>query len=67
MQRDGKYIYCIIPSIHDRSFGPIGVGGRGDEVSTIGHEDMRMVASSHPIAKITASRENMPGYRQTDD
>ena len=67
MAQDGKYIYCIIPSIHDRSFGPIGVGGRGDEVSTIGHEDMRMVASSHPIAKITASRENMLAHAKVID
>ena len=38
MQRDGKYIYCIIASDYDVNLGPIGVGGRNDLVSTIGFD-----------------------------
>ncbi len=34
MQKDGKYIYCIIASNYDCNFGYIGVGGRGDLVTT---------------------------------
>ena len=27
---EGKYVYCIIESKEPRSFGPIGIGARGD-------------------------------------
>ncbi len=59
MTLEGKYVYCIIPSMQDRSFGPIGVGGRGDGVFTIGDNDLAMVVSNHPISKIVANRKNM--------
>ena len=32
---EGKYIYCIIGSSEPRSFGPLGIGGRGDSLHTI--------------------------------
>jgi hypothetical protein len=59
MKSEGRYVYCIITSTQDRNFGPIGVGGRRDEVSTIGYEGLMMVSSSHPTAKIIANRENL--------
>lgn len=49
MARDGKYIYCIIGADHECDFGPIGIGGRGDLVSTIGFEGISMVVSDHPL------------------
>ena len=33
--KEGKYIYCIIASSEAQSFGPLGIGGRGDELHTI--------------------------------
>lgn len=48
MERDGKYIYCIIGADCECEFGPIGIGGRGDLVSTIGFEGISMVVSDHP-------------------
>lgn len=59
MVKEGKYIYCIIGTKHDRHFGSIGVGNRGDEVLTIGHEDLCMVVSNHPFSNMDANRENM--------
>ncbi len=59
MENEGKYIYCIIPTKHDRKFGPIGIGGRGDEVVTIGYEGLAVVASSHPMSKFVVNRENL--------
>jgi vacuolar-type H+-ATPase subunit F/Vma7 len=59
MTSEGKYIYCIIASKDDRSFGSIGVGGRKDEVLTVGYEELRMVSSRHPVAKITPTRDNL--------
>ncbi len=59
MAREGKYIYCIIGAKQERTFGPIGIGGRGDEVITIGYDELSMVVSSHPITKLVVNRENM--------
>jgi hypothetical protein len=59
MEKEGKYIYCIIKTKQERNFGPIGIGGRGDEVLTIGYDDLSMVVSSHPLSKFTANKDNM--------
>lgn len=59
MEKEGKYIYCIIDTKQERNFGPIGIGGRGDEVLTIGYDDLSMVVSSYPMTKFIVSRENM--------
>jgi hypothetical protein len=61
---EGKYVYCIIQSKYDRSFGSIGVGGRGDDVSTIGDNDLAMVVSNHPLSKIIGSKENLLAHER---
>lgn len=67
MQRDGKYIYCIIESSYDASFGNIGVGGRGDLVSTIGFEGLCMVVSDHPLSKFVVNPENMLAHQKVTE
>ncbi|MEI6089155.1 MAG: GvpL/GvpF family gas vesicle protein [bacterium] len=64
MQRDGKYIYCIIASDYDINLGPIGIGGRGDLVSTIGMDGLCMVVSDHPLSKFTVNPENMLAHQK---
>ncbi len=64
MQRDGKYIYCIIASNYDINLGPIGVGGRGDLVSTIGFDGLCMVVSDHPLSKFVVNPENMLAHQK---
>ena len=64
MQRDGKYIYCIIASDYDISLGPIGVGGRGDLVSTIGFDGLCMVVSDHPLSRFVVNPENMLAHQK---
>lgn len=59
MEKEGKYIYCIIETTQERNFGPIGIGERGNEAMTIGYDDLSMVVSSYPINKIAANKENM--------
>jgi hypothetical protein len=59
MEKEGKYIYCIIETKQERNFGPVGIGGGGDEVLTIGYDDLSMVVSNYPLTKIAANRENM--------
>jgi hypothetical protein len=59
MEKQGKYIYCIIETKQERNFGAVGIGGRSDEVLTIGYDDLSMVVSNYPLTKIKANRENM--------
>ena len=64
MEKEGKYIYCIIETKQERNFGPIGIGNRGDEVLTIGYDDLSMVVSNYPLTKITVSKENMLAHQK---
>ena len=64
MQKDGKYIYCIIASDYDFNFGPIGVGGCGDLVTTIGFEGLCMVVSDHSLNKFVVNPENMLAHQK---
>ncbi|MEI8004946.1 MAG: GvpL/GvpF family gas vesicle protein [Bacteroidota bacterium] len=64
MQRDGKYIYCIIASNYDVNLGSIGVGGRGDLVSTIGFDGLCMVVSDHPLSRFVVNPENMLAHQK---
>lgn len=59
MEKEGKYIYCIIETRQERNLGPVGIGERGDEVLTVGYDDLSMVVSNFPLTKITASKENL--------
>jgi Gas vesicle synthesis protein GvpL/GvpF len=56
--REGKYIYCVIDSNQDRSFGPLGIGGRGDPLHTVCYNDIAAVVSDAPIKRYRVSREN---------
>ena len=55
---EGKYIYCIMDANQPQSFGPLGIGGRGDEVYTICFDDIAALVSNAPIKKYRISREN---------
>lgn len=76
--KEGKYIYCIIevseanPTIRDqgflndgaKTFGPLGIGGRGDELYTICHNGIAAVVSNSPIVKYQTSRENLLAHEK---
>jgi len=64
MIEEGKYIYCIIGTNEVRNFGPIGVGGRGDMVSTISYQNVSAVISNFPIGKYELSRENLLAHQR---
>ena len=63
-EKEGNYIYCIIGTKQERNFGSIGIGGRGDEVLTVGYNDLSMVVSSHPITKLVVGRENLLAHEK---
>lgn len=62
--KEGKYIYCVIASNEAQSFGPLGIGGRGDELQTILYKDITAVVSNSPIISYTVSRENMLAHEK---
>ena len=64
MEKEGKYIYCIIGTKQERNFGPMGIGGRGNEVLTVGYNDLSMVVSNHPMTKFVVNRENMLAHEK---
>jgi len=64
MAGEGKYIYCIIDTNEGRNFGPIGIGGRGDIVSTIGYEDLSAVISNSPLDKYVVDKENLIAHEK---
>ncbi len=55
---EGKYIYCIIESDRAQSFGPLGIGSRGDEVYTVCAGGLAAVVSNSPVKKYAISSEN---------
>ena len=64
MEKEGYYIYCIIATSQERNFGPIGIGDRGNEVLTIGYDDLCMVVSNHPMTRFVVNRENMMAHQK---
>ena len=55
---EGVYVYCIIESGDAKTFGSIGIGGRGDEVFTIHYRDLAAVVSRAPLLVYDPTREN---------
>src|SRR5205807_9206981 len=64
---EGKYVYCIIESKESRSFGPIGIGGRGDEVYTVHHDGLAAVVSNTPIQVYDPTRQNVFAHEQVNE
>ncbi|MEA1964193.1 MAG: GvpL/GvpF family gas vesicle protein [Candidatus Aerophobetes bacterium] len=46
---EGRYIYGVIGTSEEKSFGPIGMGKRGNEVYTVPYQDIAAVISDSPI------------------
>ncbi len=64
MRKEGKYVYCIVKADNDFNFGPIGIGNRGDLVTTIGLDELCMVVSNHPLDKFTVNPENILAHQR---
>ena len=61
---EGKYLYCVINESQERNFGPIGIGGGGEEVHTLCFRDLACVISSTPMTKYVISRENLIAHEK---
>lgn len=61
---ENNYLYCIVGTSEARNFGPIGVGGRGDVVTTISYENIAAVVSGIPQTKCDLNRENLLAHQK---
>lgn len=57
MARDAKYIYGVIENGGRTTFGPIGIGGRGDEVYVVPYQDLAAVVSDCPAIDYKAIKD----------
>ncbi|MBI5182927.1 MAG: GvpL/GvpF family gas vesicle protein [Nitrospinae bacterium] len=64
MEKEGRYIYCIIADREPKTFGRLGIGGRQDELYTICLDDIAMVVSNSPIIEYSVSRENLLAHER---
>ena len=64
---EGKYVYCIIPAKDPRSFGSIGIGGRGDDVHTVHYKNLAAVVSNTPLVVYDPTRENVFAHEQVNE
>ncbi len=62
--QEGRYIYCIIRANRRQTFGPLGIGGRNDELYTIPCEDIAAVVSDSPIKSYSLSHENLVAHEK---
>ncbi len=64
---EGKYVYCIIETSEPRSFGPMGIGARGDDVYTVRHKGLAAVVSNTPLVVYDPTRENVFAHEQVNE
>ncbi len=62
--REGKYIYCIIATDEAKEFGPIGLGGRGDEVHNVCCGGLSAVISNTQMTKYELSPETLLAHER---
>jgi Gas vesicle synthesis protein GvpL/GvpF len=63
----GIYVYSIIESHEPRSFGKIGIGGRGDEVFTVHYRDLAALVSRTPLVVYDPNRENALAHEHVNE
>src|ERR1044072_6351110 len=64
---EGKYVYCIIETAEPRSFDPMGIGARGDDVYTVHHKGLAAVVSHTPLVVYDPTRENVFAHEQVNE
>jgi hypothetical protein len=67
IEEQGKYVYCIIRTDAPRTFGKIGIGGRGDEVYTVPLREFAAVVSSCPLIIFDPTRENALAHEHVNE
>jgi hypothetical protein len=63
----GVYVYSIVEVAEPRTFGKIGIGGRGDEVYTVHYRDLAAVVSRTPLMVYDPTRENALAHEHVNE
>src|SRR5437879_12004580 len=63
----GIYVYSIIECEQPRTFGKIGIGGRGDDVYTVHYKDLAAVVSRTPLMVYDPTRENALAHEHVNE
>lgn len=66
-QEEGRYVYGIIKAAENQSFGPLGIGGRNDEVYTVHYKDFAAVVSKCPLQIYDPTRENALAHEHVNE
>ena len=64
---NGIYAYSIIECAEPRTFGKIGIGGRGDDVYTVHYKDLAAVVSRTPLVMYDPTRENALAHEHVNE
>jgi len=63
-KKEGKYLYGIIETRDKKTFGNIGIGGRGDIVYTVNYQDLATVVSNTPVIIYDPVKENAMAHQK---
>jgi len=64
---NGIYVYLIIECTEPRTFGKIGIGGRGNDVYTVHYKDLAAVVSRTPLVVYDPTRENVLAHEHVNE
>src|SRR5438046_3041316 len=63
----GIYVYSVIECSEPRTFGRIGIGGRGDDVYTVHYKNLAAVVSRTPLVMYDPTRENVLAHAHVNE
>jgi hypothetical protein len=63
----GRYVYCIIRSDHQLTFGPIGIGEEPAPVYTVRCDDLSAVVSDAPLGVLDPTRDNVLAHQRVNE
>jgi len=61
---EGRYLYCIIEEPQPKTFGPLGIGGSGDELVSVSYKELACVVSHSLIMEYPVTREHTMAHHQ---
>jgi hypothetical protein len=64
MPQEGQYIYAIIETQADVTFGPMGIGKESREVYTVLNDGIAAVISDSPVTKYAVTRANTLAHQK---
>jgi hypothetical protein len=63
----GRYVYCVIQTDEELSFGSIGIGTEPADVHTVNFRDIAAVTSATPLEVYDPTRENVLAHERVNE